>query len=437
MPPPGVSWTHGSAVRTMAANSAINQRRILLGITGGIAAYKSAELVRRLADQGAEVQVVMTRAAQEFVSPVTFQALSGRRVRSDLWDQAAEAAMSHIELARWADVIVIAPATANFMARYAQGMATDLLSTLCLATRAPVVLAPAMNQAMWSHPAVAANRALLESRGVQLLGPMDGEQACGETGLGRMMEPDAIAAAILAPPAKLGSEVGGRPVLTGVKTVITAGPTREPIDPVRYITNRSSGKMGYAIAAAARAAGAEVVLVSGPVALQTPPGVRRIDVESAEEMYAAVQAEIADTQLFVACAAVSDYRPRASAKEKIKRSVNELKLDLIRSPDTLASVAALADGPFTVGFAAETQNVAGHARDKLSKKGLNMIAANKVGPSCGFDKETNALEVFWPGGNAKIAENVKPAVAQELIGLIAEHYRAYCRDLKSRAAAAL
>jgi len=404
--------------------------RILLGVTGGIAAYKAPELVRRLVERGAHVQVVMSRAAMEFVAPITFQAVSSRRVRSDLWDEAAEAAMGHIELARWADLVVVAPATANFLGALAHGMAHDLLTTLCLATTAPVMVVPAMNQAMWAHPAVQANREALEARGVRLLGPATGDQACGETGMGRMIEPAEIAAAIFAEPAKLKSRL-----LAGSKAVITAGPTREAIDPVRYITNRSSGKMGYAVAAAAREAGAEVVLVSGPVALAAPAGVRRIEVETAEEMYRAVHAEIAGADVFIACAAVSDYRPRSTSPEKIKRSSDEMQLDLVRSPDTLASVAALPRAPFTVGFAAETHDVAKHAREKLAKKAVGMIAANRVGPSCGFDQETNALEVFWQGGHCQLVENSKAVLARQLLALIAERLKA-ARDAADSSAQA-
>jgi phosphopantothenoylcysteine decarboxylase/phosphopantothenate--cysteine ligase len=393
--------------------------RILLGVTGGIAAYKAPELVRRLTERGAEVQVVLTQAAMQFVSAVTFQAVSGRRVRTDLWDQQAEAAMGHIELARWADVVVVAPATANFLGSFANGLAGDLLTTLCLATTAPVVIAPAMNQAMWAHPAVQANRQTLEARGVRLLGPGAGDQACGENGEGRMLEPAEIAAAVLTDPAQAQSQS-----LAGLKVVITAGPTREAIDPVRYITNRSSGKMGYAVAAAAREAGATVVLVSGPVALPAPHGVRRIDVETAEQMYRAVHEEIAGTDIFIACAAVSDYRPRAEAQQKIKRTANEMRLDLVRCPDTLASVATLPKPPFTVGFAAETENVARHAREKLIKKGVDMIAANRVGRGRGFDKETNALDVFWRGGEVAFDENSKAVLARQLIQLIAERLQA-------------
>ena len=402
-----------------------NPTRVLLGVTGGIAAYKAPELVRRLVERGCEVQVVMTDGARRFVTPLTFEAVSGRRVRDDLWDPEAEASMGHIELARWADVVVVAPATAHFMAQLASGSAGDLLTTLCLATTAPVVLAPAMNQAMWANLATQANRALLESRGVRLLGPAEGDQACGEIGPGRMLEPLAIAAALL--------ETSGRlqlHSLAGLKVLVTAGPTREPIDPVRYITNRSSGKMGYALAAAAREAGAEVVLVSGPVALPAPAGVRRVDVETADELYAKVHDEIKGVDIFVGCAAVSDYRPQKAEQHKIKRNSAELELALVRSPDTLASVAQLPSPPFTVGFAAETQDVARYAREKLEKKRIDMIAANQVGRDCGFDRETNALTVYWPGGELALGEGSKPVLARRLVELIGERYRAARRDVR-------
>ena len=395
-------------------------KNVLLGVTGGVAVYKSPDLVRRLTERGCDVQVVMTRGASQFVTPITFQAVSGRPVRDELWDEAAESAMGHIELARWADIVLVAPATAHFIGSLAAGLAGDLLTTICLATAAPVVVAPAMNRQMWASAAVSSNCRVIAERGIRILGPAPGEQACGEHGMGRMLEPVAIAEA-------LAEVFGGRPSapgpLQGVRTLITAGPTREPIDPVRYITNRSSGKMGFALAAAARAAGAEVVLVSGPVAMKTPPGVRRIDVETAEEMYRAVHDEIAGTDLFIACAAVSDYRPQQAATEKIKRSDPEMRLELVRSPDTLASVAALPDPPFTVGFAAETQNVTRHALEKLERKNLDMIAANKVGPDCGFDRETNELTVLWRGGEVHIGEASKDVLAERLIALIAEHYR--------------
>ena len=393
--------------------------RVLLGVTGGIAAYKAPELVRRLVERGCDVQVVMSRGAREFVGPQTFQAVSGRRVRDDLWDREAEAAMGHIELARWADVVVVAPATANFLGTLAAGLAGDLLSTVCVATTAPLIVAPAMNQAMWANAAVQANRALLEARGVRFLGPATGDQACGETGPGRMLEPNEIAAALF----EQLDPRRARP-LKGLKVVVTAGPTREPIDPVRYITNRSSGKMGFAVAAAARDAGADVVLVTGPVALPTPPTVRRIDVETAEELYKKVHEEIEGSHIFVACAAVADYRPREAADRKIKRSAAEMELSLVRSPDTLASIAALPRAPFTVGFAAETHDVATHAREKLERKRIDMIAANQVGRDCGFDRETNALTVFWPGGELALGEGTKGQLARRLVEIIAERYRA-------------
>lgn len=399
--------------------------KILLGVTGGIAAYKSPELVRRLKDRGAQVQVVMTRAAETFVSPLTFQAVSGRRVCGELWDESAEAAMGHIELARWADLIVIAPATAHCMGLLAAGLAEDLLSTICVATKAPIILAPAMNHVMWGNLAVQGNRKLLEQRGIRMLGPMAGDQACGEEGPGRMMEPGDIVRAVFEEPAVLVSES-----LNGFKTIITAGPTREPIDPVRYITNRSSGKMGYAIAAAAQQAGSDVILVSGPVSLATPRGVKRLDVESAQGMYEAVHEHIDGTDLFIACAAVSDYRPQKPSARKIKRSEGEVNLELTPSLDTLASVAALDEGPFTVGFAAETEDVTRHAAEKLKRKGLDMIAANRVGPDCGFDQESNSLTVLWDDDQVKLERTTKAILARRLIELIAKRYRV-CREVDS------
>ena len=402
----------------MAESNEHRGPRILLGVTGGIAAYKSPELVRRLKDRGADVQVVMTRSAESFVSAATFQAVSARRVRSDLWDAEAEAAMGHIELARWADLVLIAPATAHCIGSIAAGLAGDLLTTICMVTEAPIIFAPAMNHAMWGNAAVQANRELLEQRGMRFLGPGVGDQACGEEGPGRMLEPVDIVRAVFEEPAVLASES-----LRGLRTVITAGPTREPIDPVRYITNRSSGKMGFALAAAAQQAGADVVLVTGPVALQTPAGVERVDVETAQQMYDAVHALIGETDLFIACAAVSDYRPQSPSAKKIKRSSDEMSLSLTKSQDTLASVAELDGGPFTVGFAAETNDVIEHARQKLESKGLDMIAANKVGPDCGFDQETNELNVLWNGGEAQLEQTTKGVLARRLIELIAQCYR--------------
>jgi phosphopantothenoylcysteine decarboxylase/phosphopantothenate--cysteine ligase len=389
--------------------------RILLGVTGGIAAYKSADLVRRLREQGAEVQVVMTEGAQHFVGAATFQALSGRPVRSNLWDPAAEAAMGHIELARWADHVVVAPASADFLARLAHGLANDLLTTLCLATGAPISVAPAMNRLMWSNAATQANVATLRSRGVTIIGPAEGEQACGETGAGRMVEPADILATLAARVAPQGP-------LVGRKVVVTAGPTRERIDPVRFITNRSSGKMGYAVAEALREAGAEVVIVSGPVGVATPRGVRRVDVETAEQMLDAVRAELSGTDIFVAAAAVSDYRPVQAAAEKIKKTSDSLMIALSRTTDILATVAAGTPRPFVVGFAAETQNVERNALAKLEGKRLDMIAANQVGDRLAFDCDDNALTVYWPGGRRELARASKTEVARGLVALIAERY---------------
>ena len=389
--------------------------KVLLGVTGGIAAYKVAELVRRLREQGAEVQVVMTEGAQHFVGAATFQALSGRPVRSNLWDPAAEAAMGHIELARWADRVVVAPASADFLARLAHGLANDLLTTLCLATGAPISVAPAMNRLMWSNPATQANVATLRSRGVTIIGPAEGEQACGETGAGRMVEPAEILATLAAREAPQGP-------LAGRKVVVTAGPTRERIDPVRFITNRSSGKMGYAVAEALRDAGAAVVIVSGPVSVATPRGVRRVDVETAEQMMDAVRAELPDTDIFIAAAAVSDYRPVQAVAEKIKKTSDSLMLALSRTIDILATVAAGTPRPFVVGFAAETQNVERNALAKLEGKCLDMIAANQVGDRLAFDCDDNALTVYWPGGKRELARAKKSDVARGLVALIAERY---------------
>jgi len=394
-------------------------KRILLGVTGGIAAYKSPDLVRRLRERGAEVQVVMTAAAREFVTPTTFQAVSGRTVRTDLWDAAAEAAMGHIELARWADAVLIAPATADFLARLAGGRADDLLATLCLATEAPIAVAPAMNHVMWANAATRANVAELGARGVLVLGPAAGDQACGEVGEGRMLEPLELAeqlSALLA----AGGELAGRRVL------VTAGPTRERMDPVRFISNRSSGKMGFAVAQAARAAGAEVVLVSGPVSLPTPPGVRRIDVESAADMLAAVLGELAGTHVFISTAAVADYRPVSAAAQKIKKTSDRLEVSMERTPDVLATVAARPDRPFVVGFAAETESVEQNARTKLMKKNLDMIAANEVGDDKAFDCEENQLFVLARGARYELGRAGKLTLARGLVALIA-------RELAARA----
>ena len=387
--------------------------RILLGVTGGIAAYKSPDLVRRLMERGADVQVVMTAAAQRFVSPMSFQAVSGRPTRSDLWDDAAEAAMGHIELARWAQMVLVAPASADFIARLASGRADDLLATLCLATESPLVLAPAMNRVMWANKATQANVETLISRGIRILGPASGNQACGEVGAGRMWEPMKLADSLLEPPANAG-------LLAGLNILITAGPTRERIDPVRYLTNRSSGKMGFAVAAAAREAGAHVTIVTGPVHLPTPAGVTRINVESARDMYAAVHRQVADADVFVAAAAVADFQPVTVAKQKIKKQGVAVKLDLEPAPDIVKSVADMAKRPFVVGFAAETNDVEENARSKLKRKKLDMIAANQVGEGIAFDCDDNALTVLWPGGKVEVARGPKIDVARQLIALIAD-----------------
>jgi phosphopantothenoylcysteine decarboxylase/phosphopantothenate--cysteine ligase len=390
-------------------------KRILLGVTGGIAAYKSPDLVRRLRERGAEVQVVMTASAREFVTATTFQAVSGRPVRTDLWDAAAEAAMGHIELARWAEVVLIAPATADFLARLAAGQADDLLTTLCLATEAPIAVAPAMNHIMWANAATRANVGTLQQRGIHIFGPGSGDQACGEVGEGRMLEPLELVDRIAALP-------NGTGPLLGRRVLISAGPTRERIDPVRFISNRSSGKMGFAVAQAAREAGAEVVLVSGPVSLPTPPGVRRIDVESAADMLAAVLKEVEGTDIFISTAAVADYRPARPADQKIKKTSDTLDLCMERTSDVLATVAARPDRPFVVGFAAETESVEQNARLKLLKKNLDMIAANEVGHDKAFDCEDNQLIVLWRNKRHELGKASKLTLARELVALIAESF---------------
>jgi phosphopantothenoylcysteine decarboxylase/phosphopantothenate--cysteine ligase len=391
-------------------------RRILLGVSGGIAAYKAPDLVRRLREHGALVQVVMTEAAAHFVTPVSLQAVSGQPVRTDLWDAAAEAAMGHIELARWAELVLVAPASADFIARLTHGLADDLLSTLCLATDAPIALAPAMNRLMWANAATLANVETLLQRGVTLLGPDEGAQACGEMGIGRMVEPQAIADEVV--------ERFTRPgALTGLRVLITAGPTREPIDPVRFLSNRSSGKMGFAVARAAAEAGARVVLVAGPVNLSTPAGVERIDVESARAMHEAVHAQLPGTHVFIAAAAVADYQVTQPATQKVKKRSDTLELRLDPAPDILASVTRLDPHPFAVGFAAETQALERNARDKLRKKSLDMIAANEVGDGRAFEMEENSLLVLWEGGRRELERAPKLELARALVALIAERYR--------------
>ncbi len=397
---------------------ALDKQRVLLGVTGGIAAYKSPDLVRRLTEAGAEVRVVMTPSAARLVSPTVFQAVSGHPVRSELWDEAAEAAMGHIELARWATLVLIAPATAHLMSQLANGSAGNLLTTLCLATSAPVVLAPAMNQAMWRHAATQANRATLESRGVRCIGPASGSQACGDVGPGRMVEPTDIVAALGDAPA---SDISG--LLKGIRVLITAGPTREPIDPVRFISNRSSGKMGFAVASAAIAAGADVTLIAGPVQLPTPAGVRRIDVETAAEMFAAALGQIADVDIYVGAAAISDYRPEP-ASQKIKKHTDRLTLHMLKSPDLLATIAARSPGPFTVGFAAETERLEEYARQKLEAKRLDMIVANQVGAKLGFDEDENSVLILWREGQEALGRMAKFDLARRIVAVVASRFRA-------------
>ena len=393
--------------------SSLTGQRILLGVSGGIAAYKAADLVRRLREVGAQVRVVLTANAERFVGVPTFQALSGEPVRTSLWDAHAEAAMGHIELARWADTLLIAPASADTIARLAHGHADDLLTTLALATEAPLVLAPAMNRLMWAHPATQANIALLRERGVRLLGPGSGDQACGEVGDGRLLEPVDIVAALAVDAVE--QSLAGRCV------VVSAGPTYEDLDPVRFIGNRSSGRMGFAIAEVAAAAGAKVVLVAGPVSLPTPAHVRRIDVRSARQMRDAVIAEAAQADIYIGAAAIADYQPVCTASDKIKKTTQTLMLELECTPDILAELGGQSNRPFLVGFAAETGNLDSYARDKLERKKLDLVAANEVGEGKGFDVADNALIVFGADGSrTELARADKSMLARRLIGLIAQ-----------------
>jgi phosphopantothenoylcysteine decarboxylase/phosphopantothenate--cysteine ligase len=405
---------------------ALNNKKILLGITGGIAAYKSAILARRLIDAGATVKVVMTAGAQAFIQPLTFQALTGNPVHTDLLDPDAEAAMGHIELARWADCILIAPATANTMAKISQGMADDLLTTLCLATDAPLCIAPSMNRLMWNNPATQSNCELLKSRGVTFFGPADGAQACGETGAGRMLEPEDIRDALIGHMA--GSEFSqnaspSSQLLKGHNLLITAGPTQEAIDPVRYISNHSSGKMGFAIAAAALSMGANVTLVAGPVSLSASPKIKRIDVVTAEDMLEAVMSQVAGHDVFISVAAVADYKLETVSDQKIKKCDDQMQLSLVRNPDILKRVSTLKNRPFCLGFAAETQNMEIHARGKLKRKQLDMIAANDVGQADNpvFGSDTNSLNVYWPenNGHQHIPPGSKHEVAKALLAILA------------------
>lgn len=404
-----------SAVSYMST-PALAGLRVLLGVSGGIAAYKAVELVRRLGDAGAEVRVVLTENAARFVTALTFQALSGQPVRSGLWDESAEAAMGHIELARWADQVVIAPASADLIARLAHGRADELLTTLCLATAAPIALAPAMNQQMWANAATQANVALLRERKVRILGPASGSQACGEFGAGRLLEADNIVAELVA--------ARGPRALAGLKVLISAGPTFEDIDPVRFIGNRSSGRMGFAVAAAAATQGAEVTLVAGPVALATPAGVARIDVRSAREMHDAVLEKARRHDIFIAAAAVGDYRPHAVSAQKIKKKdAQPIELKLVQNPDIIAEVAGLPDKPFVVGFAAETEDVERHARAKLEKKRIDLIAANQVGAGQGFESDDNALLLIWRDGSEQLERADKRSLADRLLARVVERMR--------------
>jgi phosphopantothenoylcysteine decarboxylase/phosphopantothenate--cysteine ligase len=386
--------------------------RVVLGVTGGIAAYKAAELVRRLRDGGAEVRVVMTEGAQRFITPLTFQALSGHPVRTSLWDDAAEAAMGHIELARWAEQVLVAPASADFLARLVHGSANDLLTTLGLATSAPVAVAPAMNQQMWAHAATQENVERLRGRGVAVLGPASGGQACGEFGPGRLLEATELVAAL--------ADLRRQGPLRGRRILVSAGPTYEDIDPVRYLANRSSGRMGFAVAAAARAAGAEVTLVAGPVSLATPVGVQRIDVRSAAQMREAVLAHADRADAYVAAAAVADYRPAELATHKIKKSAAARALDLVPTSDILAELGQRAQRPLLVGFAAETDEVLRYAREKLVRKGLDLVAANRVGvQGQGFESEDNELTLVDATSERALGRGSKHELAQALVREIA------------------
>jgi len=390
------------------------KNRILLAICGGIAAYKSAELVRLLVSQyHCEVKVVMTEAATEFISPLTFQALSGHSVTIQMLATKDSHAMAHIDLVRWANQLLVAPATANHIAKFSYGLADDLLSTLYLAADCPVYLAPAMNQAMWHHPATQENIQRLKQRGVQIIGPESGEQACGEIGLGRMLAAEEICQYLIEP---------ANQSLLGQRLLITAGPTQEPLDPVRYLTNRSSGKMGYALAEAALKAGGQVTLVSGPTTLIASHTIHTIQVKTTEQMYQAVISRVADYDIYIGAAAVADYRPINTQTDKIKKNSDYLHIELKRNPDILASVAQLSDRPhYVVGFAAETHNLAQYARQKLEQNNLDMIAANWVGkPEGGFDKDDNALEVYWHGGHRSLGMTTKQQLAEQLITLIAQ-----------------
>ena len=392
-------------------------KRFVIGITGGIAAYKTIELIRLLRKAGAEVRVVLTPAAAEFVTPLTLQAISGNLVSQSLLDPHAEFAMGHIELAKWANAVLIAPASADFIARFSVGMANDLLSTICLATCAPIFLAPAMNQQMFHQSITQQNLTALKARGVRLIGPNSGVQACGDVGAGRMSEPTEIFTA-------LSDFFVQSQDLRDLSVAITAGPTREAIDPVRYISNHSSGKMGFALATAFAERGANVTLISGPVNLLTPPNVTRVDVTSAQEMCQAALKSAVENQIFIGCAAVADYRLAEVSTQKIKKSGEELSLKLIRNPDIISAVAHLSENrPFTVGFAAETQNLVDYAQDKLQRKNLDMICANDVSGGQAFNTDENMLQLFWKTGGKTLSLKSKTDLARELATEIVARYR--------------
>ena len=406
----------------------LSNKRVLLGITGSIAAYKAADLIRRLREAGAEVRVVMTDGAKAFVTPLTFQALSGLPVHENLLDKEAEAAMGHIELARWADVILIAPASANSLAGLAQGRADELLNAVCLASDVPLAIAPAMNKHMWADPATQENVRLLAQRGVLFIGPDSGEQACGDIGEGRMVDSETIISRI--------SELFSVGSLSGLTVLITAGPTREALDPVRYLSNHSSGKMGYAIAEAAVEAGAKVILVSGPVNLDAPDRVKRINVESAADMEAAVKEHVSGAEIFIATAAVADYRPVIVQADKIKKKEDRLTIELEKNTDILAMVKADYAKTFCVGFAAETQDIENYARAKLEQKNIEMIAANLVGTAATktagtFNSDVNELNVYWQGGALKLELGSKTKLARQLIALIAQRFTLYETDAQN------
>ncbi len=387
-------------------------RNVLLGVSGGIAAYKSAELIRQLQELGAEVRVIMTRGAQQFITPLTLQALSGNPVHTELLDSEAELGMGHIELARWADLLLIAPATADLIARLAIGRADDLLTTVALATAAPRLIAPAMNQQMWHDKACAANVERLESLGMSLVGPAVGEQACGDVGPGRMEQPAVIAASAAA--------LFQSGLLQGKRVLISAGPTQEALDPVRYISNHSSGKMGYALARACADAGARTTLVSGPVNLEAPAKVKRVEVQSALQMLDQCVELSAESDIFIACAAVADYRPAEVQTQKIKKGAEFTSLELVRNPDIVATVSSTNPRPFTVGFAAETNDVVQYARGKMQRKGLDMIVANDVSKQdIGFNSDENAVTVVWPDGEHSLAQSSKLNIARQVVELIA------------------